>query len=326
MPLPIAMAVDIEDVDPIIAQHPDGCVIVKQTAGDANATTFTRISHSSVLSTSRNFLLSLLRPLTCVIADFDGTLAAGNQWREIEKRLERTHPHLVRHLQSLKAWYEEPANKPTVSSSDDWWVWGHDPASKEAIQGAWVSSSIHAMATAGWTMRDVDQVSQNIQLREGATDLLAAFPHALINSMGVENIIRLAVTRYAKSYENDRKIYQRLFDVKIASARLKCAQRMVIGHHLNVVTGRTKRVASERFIQLHGIDPCQVLTIGDSIFDLLMAPEGALRVFIVPPDHDDHADSLAFRGIEKIWSHTDVFLRSNSLAPLVELVKEAQGK
>lgn len=247
--------------------------------------------------------------------DFCHSLAVGSQWPVIENMMSDELRHAAK---ADYDWYlnwtaHEDANG-ILLNDPDWFIEHGVHANRATIEGAWLGRSFQRFIDAKIHHDQFLNAGYDIVLRDGASELFDLVSHRVVISMGMEQIIQACLM-----HNN--------LTASIAAARMTFApDGRCNGYHRNIIASSSKGAALDRFMALNGLPVTAHLVIGDSFIDIEMMPEGAFNVWILP--HVQNNESMAkYRSthFEDMLARVTIILYSNSLMPLVELIREAQA-
>ncbi len=248
--------------------------------------------------------------------DFDQSLAIGNQWLEIESIV---GSHYIQGEQSDREWYLERAhanhtNHKGPIEDTDWFFEKTVLDNRAAVEGAWVARSVKRFEQQAVMDSTFAHIGKHMTLRDGARDLFALLEKRLVISMGIEQLIAASLQHNGMSAG------------VIATRLVFNKENTVSGCHRNVVVSTSKGVAHRRFVELSEMRVKHHLVLGDSYFDIHMMPQGAFNVWIVPhSDVDNGLVNYRDAHFEIMLDRATIVLYSNSLLPLVMLIREARA-
>ena len=247
--------------------------------------------------------------------DFCGTLTTGNQWQEIKRCI---WEGLRKEDDGDRDWYfNMTTHVPDTDSSlsdPDWFVKDGFHGNRAAIEGAWIARSMQRFMHANLHRKDFENAGRRLILREGTEELFDLMTACSVISMGMEQIIRACLDHHSLS-------------AAIAATRIHFDEKGVMnGYHPNVLGAVSKATAQARFMQLAGHHVHNHLVMGDTLLDTEMMPKGAFNVWILPHT-EDYGTTSAFRDMhfQMMLSRVTIVLYSNSILPLVQLIREARA-
>lgn len=271
----------------------------------------------------RDYAIGLCHGRRVLLTDFDGTATWNNQWEDYERFIKSRTTYfpwapdpvmaaLADELPRIRDWYAKRKSMRPESLMDAWSEsWSDDR--QDAVQAMWVVMPVMGLVYAGMTREDHRQLCRGIKLRDGMHELLMhhAFLRTVIVSFGLEDTIREVIFQHGVTRSSKGP--------HVAATRLRWHEDRLLACDPNVLTANLKGTAVNAFLrdEYTGAD---CIVVGDAIFDLTMAPPGATRIFLSPPDHDGKAHGNTFRNLDELWAGSDLILRSNSLHPLVDLL------
>lgn len=268
-----------------------------------------------ITSLSAEGVLRRARSIEAAAFDFCGSLAVGNQWQAVKKYLRED---LREEDDADRDWYfhwsaDNHGNGASLSDPD--WFMGHSVhANASAVEGAWLARSFRRFVDGKMHQWVFENAGKEIVLREGARELFDLISTRVVISMGMEQVIQSALT-----HNN--------LTAAVAAGRLIFGPDGVLtGYHPNLVVGSSKRAALERFMELNRLPVQRHLVLGDTFIDTEMMPDGAFNVWILPRKAE--FDSIAaFRNthFEAMLKRVTIVLSSNSLMPLVNLIRQARA-
>jgi hypothetical protein len=236
-----------------------------------------------------------VREADMLLADFDGTLHVGNQWKDLVAQM--------------------PAElaEQDRAQADAFFRTG-DPTVRQEL--ALLFDSVQRMMLSGFTTRTVRRaVGGSWFPRSGVKEFVASFRgHALIVSFGIKQYI-----------EEWCRFHGILPEPAIAALSLMFwgppDNEPLIGYDcLSAVVGSNKGFVAEAFCASRRADPSRVIAIGDSPVDLSMMHTGNIGILLVPHADDDAVRKLyRHNGLARMWPNLSVVLISDSLEPLAEL-------
>lgn len=272
---------------------------------------------------------NLLESCEALVMDFDGTSHPGIQWRLYEQAIADSLPYLAfnRHyynmnhvLQGLlfnNTWYGE--RKSLVPSEDprDLFASHWDGSNQEAVEAMWVAAPAVGMAAIGMTKAWFTKLARSLAPRDGLKELLEhpTFTRHIFASLGFTEMVESFLNHHFPGLHLHGS-------TRIAATHLVWKGDHLLGCHPNILT--TPKKAKAVGMHLDKTPPSRVLGVGDSVLDAQLVPEGGVPVFLCAQDHDGLDHTRAFRTLADAWPHFDLFLRSNSLRPLVDLLTEAK--
>lgn len=248
--------------------------------------------------------------------DFDGTLHPRGTWVEVGKRL----PEELRQRDAcIRSWYWKQTHSSTESldlTNPNWFHDHLDPGNQAVVDGAWVADDIAWYIQAGLTRQDFLAVAEELGERRGARELLLLMRERCICTFGIEAVAEHWLTmRSIRAHPIGTRLF---FDGEESDARL-------IGHHPNVVASPTKKIVARMFLNALGINPRQLLVIGDSVVDVHMMEPETFNVLIVPPSElDKKLRDFRENNLQAMWDRITMILADDSLEPLVELLQDAR--
>lgn len=258
----------------------------------------------------------LMARLACVRAgafDFDGTLVTGSQWKTLDEFMSW---ELREEAEAIRDWYfahtRDGGNNGLSLDDDDWFHADLAAGNRLVAEAAWIAESIRLFGKAGIGMEQIEQTAQQLIAREGAIELLALMSQRVVISFGIEQVINAWLTFHG-------------LRSPVAATRLTFKNGSVAGCHINLVVGETKPFAADRFRKLTGVSEQELMVVGDSIVDAAMMRPGGFNVMIMPPGESDKR-IVEFREnhLPAMWDRLTVILQSDSLLPLVELIRAAR--
>lgn len=246
--------------------------------------------------------------------DFCGTLTTGSQWRTLDS-LMPSH-YWERGLEKYR-WYQENRHnrQPHTTSLEDpdWFLGSINPENLDAIDASFVVMPIMHAEAAGVLMRDIQEAGRHLPIRPGAKELLCLTNPRVVISFGLETMILPWLQQY---------------DIKSAVAATRVEEDelgRVCGFNVNLVLPSTKRLAADRFRALSGLQEEELLILGDTIFDADMMQPRSFNVLIVPPgETDQKLNDFRNGNLAYMWDRLTMILISDSLMPLVELIRQAR--
>ena len=229
-----------------------------------------------------------------LVADFDGTLHAGSQWKYVRGILP---PELAEEdLQAAMRYFDK--NEETHSDFED-------------IQ--FILGSVQRMVAGCITHKHLSNGAGSMTPRHGACELIDSFGNAsTIVSFGMWDFIRSWGHQWLHR------------DVSVSALRLRFSggnPDFVSGcDPLTVVSDGNKGYIYFTFRAVHGLADEEVLVLGDAPTDIKMMRPGGLGVLILP-----HADPQIGRqgsrweALPRLWPRVAACLLSDSLEGLAHM-------
>lgn len=229
-----------------------------------------------------------------LVADFDGTLHAGSQWKYVRGLLP---PELAEEdLQEANRYFAK--NEETHSDFED-------------IQ--FILGSVQRMVEGQMVRKHLCDGAGSMNPRHGACELIDSFGNAsMIVSFGMWDFI----------HSWGRQWLHR--DVSVSALRLRFSggnPDFVSGcDPLTVVSDGNKGYIYDAFRAVHGLADEEVLVLGDAPTDINMMRPGGLGVLILP-----HADPQIGRkgsrweALPRLWPRVAACLLSDSLEGLAHM-------
>ncbi len=244
--------------------------------------------------------------------DFDGTLVTGSQWKELDGHLSE---ELQRESDEIRNWYfaHTSGNGNGVALDHPDWFHGNLAAGNRLVaEAAWIAESIRLFEKGGIRMAHIQETARRLIGREGAGELLELMSPRVVISFGIEQVITAWLAHHELS-------------AHVAATRLKFKDDIVSGCHINLVVGETKPFAADRFRTLAGVTEQELMVVGDSIVDAAMMHPDGFNVMIMPPgESDKRLTEFRENHLPAMWDRLTLILQSDSLLPLVELVRVAR--
>lgn len=258
-------------------------------------------------------LKSHARTVSAGAYDFDGTLISGSQWIGMEQLVPQNfHPQ----MNASRTWFFSHRNTGTNGMSVNHPDWFHsviERSNDPVAEAAWVAETFQIYKDARIAQKQVYRVGQQLIPREGAIALLNLLERRVIISMGIEQVIAAWLQHY-------------MISSPIAASRLLFEQDVVSGFHFNLVVGNTKQTAVARYCKMAQIPETHLLVLGDSAVDATMMYPNSFNVLILPlGEKDDRISAYRLRHIPDMWDRLTLILQSDSLLPLVQLIKSARN-
>lgn len=257
-------------------------------------------------------LQSHLKWLKAAIFDFDGTLTSGSQWAAVGDLM---IPELRERDRANRDWYYSHSRASNGSSGSslhdpDWWVGHLHTGNMPVAEGAWVATTIAMLQCSCVTLDQIERAAKAVEPRQGAIELLRMFESRAVISMGIEQlIVRWLLNHNVPS--------------PVAATRLICnEQRNVDGCHINVLASESKRFAADRFREITRVRDEQIMVVGDSIVDASMMRPNGFNILLIPPNETNtQIDSFRRNNLSVMLENVTAVLVSDSLQPLVDLIK-----
>jgi phosphoserine phosphatase len=239
--------------------------------------------------------------------DFDGTLHAGNQWKDIAKLMTEEDKVADR---AEAAWY--------FARKDG------EPTAEEIVRFGF--NSIRRMASSGILRQDFKDASAASPPRPGAVGLLRSFPSDDRDSPCA--IVSFGMSTYILDWCAAHRVGEAPI---VASTSVRFSNTRWIGgviqhpkvigaNPLTFVGTHNKGHVAHAIVESFGVPMRRVLVVGDAPTDMHMMSAGNLAVLIVPHGDND-PDRVAFRlkGLAEMWPKVAAVLVSDSLAALAEM-------
>lgn len=280
------------------------------------------VSANQAMATKQEQVLSVYPPeeLSARLArvrvgafDFDGTLVTGSQWKVLDEFMSA---ELRQEAEAIRDWYfahTRDGHSNGLSLDDEDWFHADLAAGNRLVaEAAWIAESIRLFGKAGIGMDHIEKTAQQLIAREGAIELLGLMSQRVIISFGIEQVIKSWLTFHG-------------LRSPVAASRLTLKNGVVAGCHINLVVGETKPFAADRFRKLTGASEEELMVVGDSVVDAAMMRPGGFNVMIMPPGESDKR-IVEFREnhLPAMWDRLTLILQTDSLVPLVELIRTAR--
>jgi phosphoserine phosphatase len=233
-------------------------------------------------------------------ADFDGTLHPGNQWA------------VLRTLMTPEHQAGEQADLAAYLSRDE-----HDDR-KDAEFFLRAVGRLH-----GVSRGQLEDLVERIVPRGGAVELLQGFDQRdmAVISFGLHDLINRWLMDHSSSEHS------------VLALRLKWSENpgspwgMVVScDPVTMVSNGNKGYARDVFCASRGLNPSELMVLGDAPTDVLMMHPDNVGVLIVTKI-DPEPDRVAYRmrGLRKLWSRVSAVLVTDSTGSLEPLVKLRRG-
>ncbi len=271
----------------------------------------------------REPLLGLASQVLHLAADFDNTLTPDNEWVLIQRYLLED---LRAQEQADRDWYLAQTSdsvQSVVSLEDPDWFQSHvQPGNRVAVEGAWIARSLARHMQSGLNRGAVVTVGKEMKPRAGLPELFQLTQHQVVISFGIEQVVLsfLANQGLQAAVAANRLCFE---DGDGLSGNMSAS---LTGYGRNVVVSSTKAIAARLFAKQTGGQPPNILSIGDSIVDLDMMPDNGFNVLLLPPG-EANRKLAAFRDnhLAAMWGKLTIILVSDSLMPLVDLIRESRA-
>lgn len=221
---------------------------------------------------------SQFKTLEALIADFDRTIALGNQWAHMEEHLPDSQKEAERKLR------EAMNNNHLLEGvdGDDVPSWAKNSTDTDYAtrDTGWLCHSIMSWCIGGIGEFDLGIVGANTKLRKGTKELFDHFKKRSIVSFGVRDLIARCLAHHELTVDH------------IAAAKLAFSENGdIVGYDpRTLVTGARKGVIASRLSVEYGFDARhdnKVLVLGDSQHDLRMMASNRVNFLIVPKDRQE---------------------------------------
>ncbi len=263
-----------------------------------------------------------LADVTCLAADFDGTMVRGNTFRHIERLLcEKGMASNERALEDHIAYVScrSPAPAPAADFRD--WlesVGAESDVDRACSEAGLLAQAVINMIRAGVRRPDLEDIAKALSLRPGVEALAAACDRGAVVSAGMEDVSRAFLSGRGPALAR--------LDV-IGAVRLAFDEGgRIVGLRHNLWPSPTKGANVRRLCRFWHVERAHVLSIGDSPFDVDLFQESGVAVGILPPYAED---PLAFDDhlarFDGYWNAVDALLVGDSLQPLADLVRAARA-
>jgi phosphoserine phosphatase len=235
----------------------------------------------------------LVREARGLVADFDGTLHAGNQWAQVRELLT---PEDRRADEADAACYFA------------------DPAAGNEIHAAFILETVARLSRSRQGLHRVEELSGKLSPRPGVMVLFRSFSfnRSAIVSFGLYNVIRNWVWRYGLNAE---AVSTTIFALQLEWDGTRCSPNLG-----TIVSDGNKGYCRQVFCGARQLASERTLVIGDSPTDIFMMGPDVPGVFLIPRI-DPQPGRMAHRmaRVAEMWDRVACVLVSDSLEPLVEM-------
>ncbi len=238
-----------------------------------------------------------IRAALALVSDFDGTLIAGSQWRDVGTLM---RPELREaDIEDAKRYF---AGRERSDLSDI----------------AFIFRSIERMRESGIVEGALELLARKQMPREGAGELFGSFDRAAIISYGMSDYIRMWRSGHGIGAVGTCDIF---------ALELSWDRRMLANYPLagckkaTVISDGNKGYAMDIFLAKHGLHPRDALVMGDAPTDLkMMMHAESCGVLMMPKIDPELARKLQREKVLKeMLPKVSAILVSDTLTPLVEL-------